>query len=390
MMSSKGKILIVEDDLHLMEGIREILEIHDYEVLTATNGSAGLELLRHQAEPPDLILSDIMMPHMNGYEFFEAVRAEPKWTQTQFVFLTAKGERDDIMYGKGLGSDDYVVKPFDAQDLLTTIEAKLRRRHQLGQYLKSEVTDLKRKLLTIINHEMRTPLTYVVAYSDMLNRDANELTTDDMRLFLRGINAGANRLRRMIENFILLVELQTGEAHKTHQWRRVKLTNYAALLYVIENKYRDLADERQIDLAIEIEPDLPPILADNEYLTAAIECLLDNAIKFTKEGGDPVAIHAAKHDDHVCISVTDHGRGIPEAEFKHIFEMFYQIDRDTFEDQGAGAGLAIVDAVARMHAGHVTVDSTYGKGSTFSIYLPVADEADFDGVTGFRPRQHRQ
>ena len=88
MMSSKGKILIVEDDLHLMEGIREILEIHDYEVLTATNGSAGLELLRHQAEPPDLILSDIMMPHMNGYEFFEAVRAEPKWTQTQFSGTT--------------------------------------------------------------------------------------------------------------------------------------------------------------------------------------------------------------------------------------------------------------------------------------------------------------
>lgn len=372
MSSSKGKILIVEDDLHLMEGIREILEIHNYDVLTATNGLAGLELLRKQSEPPDLILSDIMMPHMNGYEFFQAVRSEAKWTQTQFVFLTAKGERDDIMYGKGLGSDDYVVKPFDAQDLLTTIEAKLRRRHQLGQYLQNEVSDLKRKLLTIINHEMRTPLTYVVAYSDMLNRDADELTTNDMRAFLRGINAGANRLRRMIENFILLVELQTGEAQKSFEWRRSTLTNYAALMHSIETKYRDVTEEEQIDLQIEIEEHLPPIATDHEYLSAAIECLLDNAIKFTQDTSNPIFLRAYQEDNHICISVIDRGRGIPEHEYNNIFEMFYQIDRETYEDQGAGAGLAIVDAVVRMHGGHVSVESTFGKGSTFTMHIPAA------------------
>lgn len=377
-MSGKAKILIVEDDLNLMEGIREILEIHEYDVLTATNGLAGLETLRQQTVPPDLILSDIMMPHMNGYEFFKAVRAEPRWTQTQFVFLTAKGERDDIMFGKGLGSDDYVVKPFDAKDLLTTIEAKLRRREQIGQFLQHEIAELKRKVLTIINHEMRTPLTYVVAYSDMLNRDAEDLTTDDMRTFLRGINAGANRLRRMVENFILLVELQTNEARKTFDWRRARLTNYAALMRVIESKYRDIADEMKIQVQIEIAPNLSPINADQEYLSAAIECLLDNAIKFSDEH-QMVKVRVYQQDQHVCFGVIDRGRGIPEHELQNIFKTFYQIDRENLEDQGAGSGLAIVDGVVRLHGGHVTVESTFGSGSTFTIHLPAEkSESDID------------
>ncbi len=368
--SGKAKILIVEDDLNLMEGIREILEIHKFDVLTATNGVAGLEVLRQQTTPPDLILSDIMMPHMNGYEFFKAVRAEPRWTQTQFVFLTAKGERDDIMFGKGLGSDDYVVKPFDAKDLLTTIEAKLRRREQIGEYLQHEISELKRKVLTIINHEMRTPLTYVVAYSDMLNRDAEDLSTDDMRTFLRGINAGANRLRRMVENFIMLVELQTNEAHQTFDWRRVRITNYTALLRVIESKYRDIADEMNIKIQMDIAPNLPPVNADHEYLSAAIECLLDNAIKFSA-ANQLVNVRIYPEDQHVCFSVIDRGRGIPEHELQNIFKTFYQIDRETLEDQGAGSGLAIVDGVVRLHGGHVTVESTFGTGSTFTVHLPV-------------------
>ncbi len=383
-MSTKGRILIVEDDLHLMEGIREILDIHGYDVLTATNGEEGLALLQDQPEPPDLILSDIMMPHMNGYQFFQAVREQQRWTQTQFVFLTAKGERDDIMYGKGLGTDDYVVKPFDAEDLLTTIDAKLRRRRQLDQFLEHEIAELKRKVLTIINHEMRTPLTYVVAYSDMLNRDAEELTVEDMRAFLRGINAGANRLRRMVENFILLVELQTGEAQRTYEWRSDTLTNYHALLYVVEGKYRDVAEEKDVTIALEIADDLPPVRADREYLSAAIECLLDNALKFSKEPGLTVTLQAYREGNHVCISVIDQGRGIPEEELQHIFEAFYQIDRDQYEDQGAGSGLAIVDGVVRLHSGHMSVESTFGKGSTFTIHLPL-QRRDTNNVSGEAP-----
>src|SRR5688572_890704 len=105
----RARILVVEDDVHLMDGVREILELDGYEILTANSGVTGLKLLRQEPTPPDLIVSDIMMPNMDGYQFFEAVRSEPAWVTIPFIFLTAKGEKSDIRLGKAMGADDYVT-----------------------------------------------------------------------------------------------------------------------------------------------------------------------------------------------------------------------------------------------------------------------------------------
>lgn len=374
--NNKTTILIVEDDLNLMEGIRDILELNGYQVLTAMNGLSGLETLRSQNRPPDLIVSDIMMPRMDGYAFFNAVRAEAAWVAIPFIFLTAKGERDDIHRGKRMGAEDYVVKPFDADDLLVAVSAKLDRKRQLDTVWKGEVSDIKRNILTILNHELRTPLTYVVAYADMLHRDADDLSVADMRSFLRGINAGASRLRRLVENFILLVELSTGEAQHTYQWRRHKMSNYSMILRSIENKYVDLAQEHQLTLEVKVDDDLPPIMADPEYLSAALECLVDNAVKFTEEPGKKVSVHAFKSDNQICFSIKDEGRGIQPQELDNIFQSFYQIDRPRYEDQGAGSGLAIVDGVIRLHGGSIAVESVFGQGSTFTLMMPIATEEE--------------
>jgi signal transduction histidine kinase len=313
------------------------------------------------------------------------VRVEPGWVAIPFIFLTAKGEKDDIRRGKSMGAEDYVVKPFDAEDLLVAVEAKLDRRKQLDIAWKGEITDIKRNILTILNHELRTPLTYVVAYADMLHRDAGDLSVDDMRSFLRGINAGASRLRRLVENFILLVELETGEAKATYAWRSAGFANYASLLRSLKNKYEDLANERQITLDATADPDLPPVMADLDYLTAAMECLLDNAIKFTDAQGTTVSIRAYQDGDFICLAVRDQGRGIPKHELEHIFESFYQINREKYEDQGAGSGLAIVNGVIKLHNGTVAIESATGKGSTFVLRMPVAREEDLNRPRGNMP-----
>jgi len=373
-MAAKPKILVVEDDFHLMGGIRDILELNDYQVVTATNGADALRTLEAQSRPPDLIVSDIMMPRMNGYEFFQAVRANRKWLAIPFIFLTAKGEREDVKLGKSLGVEDYVVKPFDADELLIAISAKLERRKQLDAVWQGEVSHIKHNIMTVINHELRTPLTYVVAYADMAHRDADDLDVDDMRAFLRGINTGANRLRRLVENFILLVELETGEAQHTYNWRRVLLNDFSAPLRAIQAKYRELAEERGVTLAAEVEDDLPAIEADPEYLAAALECLVDNAIKFSDKPDCVVGVRAYRAGDSVCLAVTDCGRGIPEHELTEIFESFYQIDRAKYEDQGAGSGLAIAMGIMRLHGGEITVESAVGQGSTFTLRLPISAE----------------
>jgi len=368
---SKAQILVVEDDRHLIEGIREILEINGYEVMTASNGEAALEILRSCARPPDLIVSDIMMPRMDGYEFCKEVRSRDKWAVIPFIFLTAKGERDDIKRGKSLGVDDYVVKPFDAEELLIVVRAKLATQQIRQKVWQNEVSNIKHNILTILNHEFRTPLTYVVAYADMLHRDADELSKEEMIAFLHGINAGASRLRRLVENFILLVELETGEAEETFGWRHSLLTNYTALWHSIAVKYADLAEEKQVTFEIDVEDDLPAIKADTEYLTAALECLVDNAIKFSDKPGTVITLRAYLQDSFVCLSVRDQGRGIPDHELENIFQTFYQIDRSKYEDQGAGSGLAIVKGVATLHGGFPFVESALGVGSTFTVQLPI-------------------
>jgi signal transduction histidine kinase len=270
-----------------------------------------------------------------------------------------------------MGAEDYVVKPFDADDLLIAVSAKLKRKKQLDAVWKGEVSDIKRNILTIINHELRTPLTYVVAYADMLHRDADDLSKDDMRGFLRGLNAGAVRLRRLVENFIMLVELETGEARETYTWRKHLITNYGTVLMAVASKYQELAQERRVAVQTHIAEDLPAVQGDHEYLTAALECLVDNAVKFSDKPGGVVSLHAYRHNNAVCLAVQDQGRGIPDHELENIFQPFYQINRETFEDQGAGSGLAIVDGVVKLHGGSIGVESVYGEGSIFTIELPI-------------------
>ncbi|GAB4441528.1 MAG: response regulator [Anaerolineae bacterium] len=371
---SKGKILVVEDDVALLEGIRDILELDGYTVLAVSSGVEGVEYLRKEAEPPDLIVSDIMMPKMSGYEFFEIVRSEADWVTIPFIFLTAKGEKADVRLGMGMGVDYYVTKPFDSEDLLVAVESRLRRAKQIGYHADTQVAELKRNILTILNHEFRTPLTYVVAYADMLSRDAEELDPKDFASFLRGIQTGSDRLRKLIENFIFLVELETGEAAATFNWRKRRFNDFHTLLEsVIEQAQAD-AEDHSVSFVIDAPDDLPVVEGDRDYLRGALGRLVDNAIKFSKPEGGDVLLKVTAGDGEVIVSVSDKGRGIPEKEIGRIFDAFYQVDRERYEDQGAGSGLAIVRGIAQLHGGRLWVESEFGKGSTFYFAIPVAEE----------------
>ncbi len=367
----KARLLVVEDDVHLLQGIRDILEIEGYRVDTAASGVEGLDALNQMPVPPDLIISDIMMPRMDGYQFFEAVRSSDKWLEIPFVFLTAKGEKHDVRLGRRLGADEYVVKPMDPEDLLVIVAAKLRRREDMARVRENQVSEIKRNILTILNHEFRTPLTYMVAYSDMLNSDAEKLTSDELRLFLRGVNSGADRFRRLVENFIALVELETGEASQNFNWRSTVHSNLSGLCAELADLTRLAAEEKQVTVEMDVPEALPPFIADHEYLRAALSQLLDNAIKFSDTPGSRVVLRATADDREVHFAVQDWGRGIPEPELEKIWTPFYQIERSVHEDQGAGSGLAIVRGIVNLHGGRVGVESKPGEGSTFTISLPL-------------------
>lgn len=372
----KGKVLVVEDDVYLLEGIRDILELAGYEVVTANSGKEGLNVLQADNKLPDLIVSDIMMPEMDGYEFLNAIRSNTTWLEIPFIFLTAKGERADKNLGKELGADDYVAKPFEPNDLLVAVSAKLRRAYQLKQRQDQMVLSIKRSILTILYHEFNTPLTYVIAYNDMLKQGPEALTADILRQYLSGVDAGATRLRHLVEDFILLVELETGESQESFVLHRRPIKDYAKILAPLIDEYKPEISAQRQTLQIEIDPATPPMLAYEAYLVKAVRCLLDNAMKFGAADNNITLRVTPYNDDHyvVCFAISDQGRGIPEEHMEKIFEPFYQIDREAFEDQGSGAGLAIVKRITELHGGKVQVESIVGEGSTFYLLFPAGSE----------------
>ncbi|MDZ4770019.1 MAG: response regulator [Chloroflexota bacterium] len=366
--SRNTRILVVEDDLNLLEGIQTVLELDQYTVVCAENGRQALEILQSTTTPPDLIVSDIMMPQMDGIEFLRAVRQVDDWINIPFIFLTARGEKQDILRGKQLGVDDYLVKPFDAQDLIITIENKLERMRRVIRKSVRGMDELKTRILMILNHEFRTPLTYVVAYSDMLEEATEQpLSDEEMSTFLRGVSTGAVRLRRLIENFIQLVEMETGEARRTYDLRKTPITDARALW---ESALRDIRAVRPLPQPIDLIIDSVPVFTGDEtYLRLALTHLIDNASKFSAPDR-PIALGAHHVDGMVCLWIQDQGRGIDPSEQDRIWETFYQIERWRHEDPGTGSGLAIVRNVAGLHHGRASVESQLGKGSRFSIFIP--------------------
>jgi two-component system, sensor histidine kinase and response regulator len=369
----KGTVLVVEDDIHLLSGIREILELGDYNVWTAQNGVQGLEKLEAADATPDVIVSDIMMPHMDGFTFLTEVREKDQWVNIPFIFLTAKGEKSDVQKGNLLGADVYLKKPFDAEDLLIAVKSRLDRFKGMERVHDDAVSQIKRRILITLNHELRTPLTLVVAYADLLKDfDPDNMSDNELITFLRGVNSGATRLRRLIENFILLVEIEEGDAAKTFVWRKYPIES---LKDIAVDACRQILEQDANKVALTCQTDLPPVIADREFLTIIVRELVDNGVKFSgdKEG---VSVDIASVDDHIQITVADNGkRKIPADDLEKIWEPFYQIDREQYEDQGSGSGLAIVDGLVDIHGGSRSIVST-DQGTTVTVKIPLTPKEE--------------
>ncbi|MEJ2013264.1 MAG: response regulator [Anaerolineales bacterium] len=365
-------IMVVEDDLALLEGIRELLELSGYRVLIASNGKEALDLL--EKERPDLIISDIMMPEMDGYAFHSAVREISQLTSIPFIFLTARGEKSDIRRGRSSGVDDYITKPFDDEDLLAAIRGKLSRFEAVRTQQTEEIADFKHKILLTLSHEFRTPLTYILNYSDLLAQEGGSLSSEDFDEFMVGIKRGAQRLNRLVEDFLILVELESGEARNAYNFRRAQVEDTSAWLRILARRYTAQAERRGLELKIEVPDGLPHIVVDEAYLSDAIGRLLENAIKFSDSDSKWVRFSADVDKGQLVIRVQDRGIGIADEDLTRLFDVFHQIDRAKREQQGTGSGLAICRGIVELHGGSLQVESELGSGSTFSLVLPLAPE----------------
>jgi len=371
---AKQRILVVEDHAPMREAIRGILEAEGYAVLTAGDGEEALQVIERAR--PDLILADIMMPRMDGYALYKAVRARPGWVTIPFIFLTAKAEREEVLKGKALGVEDYITKPFDAEELVVAVRARLSRAEAIREATEVELDRLKRQIATILGHELRTPLTYVSGYTELALEDLETLSPDQLQEFLQGIKRGADRLTRLVNDLLLLVRLDTGQTAEEFQMLVEVRSDLGALVERTVRQYEPRARREGVVLEAQVERDLPPVRLCEPLFADALGRLIDNGIKFSLGEEKRVTVTARAREGRVEVAVADRGVGIPPEDLPYLFERFRQIERERLEQQGVGLGLAIARALILLHEGDIEVESTPGEGSTFTIWLPVVEEGE--------------
>lgn len=374
-------ILLVEDDPSMLDGIKDLLEMTPLEaddmlymvsVLTAYDGLSGMAYVREHT--PDLIISDIMMPRMTGYEFLHELRQNPDWLQIPFIFLTAKGEKGDYEKGRLRGADLYITKPFESDTFLDQITTQLHRSLKLKAIQHQHIEDLKKHILQILNHEFRTPLTYVTAYYEMLADGVNRPKTEvDYQEYLRGIQAGCIRLTSLVEDFLLVISLMSGESQERYHEKGHPIVDMQQLLQEAIHNSKKHAVCASINIETSCPPNLPIVWGVRSDLRNVLERLLDNAIKFSGGLDEPAQIQVTitHNKEELRIIIKDEGIGLPNPIQGKIFDLFFQYNRETREQQGAGTGLTIVKGLVELHKGTIEMESQEGKGSTFTVVLPI-------------------
>lgn len=367
-------ILFVEDNADFRDSAARFLELNGYEVLVAGDGVEALELLEECNRTPHIIVSDISMPRMNGYEFFKKVREQRQFIRVPFLFLTALDARADMRLGWEVGVDEYLVKPFRPEDFLAVVKSRIQRMKDVTRHLEKEIIETRTMIVRILSHELRTPLTYVTGgftlLADEINKqgDNTPIDREDVETILNLIHSGTDRLNRLAEQMVLLAELMSTQSNK--DW--ASMFQPVNLADVVESAVAQLHAECEThQVTIEIE-DMTPMEVSgihNLLLTAIVEPLR-NAIQYSEQG-DTVWVRSYEHNTSAVVEIVDEGRGIPAKDLDNIWELMSQSERDKYEQQGFGLGLPITRQIIQIHQGDTKIESKFGSGTQVRLMLPL-------------------
>src|SRR4051812_8125896 len=275
------RILVIDDEEWLREMVHLALSQRGYEVLEAGNGASGIEIAQKQL--PDLVLCDVNMEKVDGYNTLSSLRNEPATAAIPFILMTGLADSAGMRHGMELGADDYLPKPFTIDALYAAVEARLKKVKTVRQKAKKKLSDLRDNISLMLPHELRTPLNGILAYGEILAADAATLPATEVAEMGQVIYESGRRLERLIENFLIYaqIELLSTDPQKALALRK-KQTLAPAML--IEKHAVDQAHlaHRQGDLTLTLQD--RPMQMSEEYLAKIVSELVQNAFKFSQPG----------------------------------------------------------------------------------------------------------
>lgn len=365
------KVLVAEDDQILLENLVTELEMRGYDVMSATDGQGAINLLHTCDRLPDIIVSDIAMPDVDGFKLLEYLRADPNWNGIPFLFLTAFNSPNSMRISQELGADDYIVKPFNPDDLVLAMENKLKRIAAFRKTAERDLDDARQALLHMMSHELRSPLTSIYGGSDILADSLSNTPDETVQAVARLVKRGADRLNRVTNKALALIQIDSGHLKAAFETSRHEYDIHEIIqtaLMTVEGEA--IADGFNIRFDTTFYPDPLYVQGIFEYLLAMVEEPLRNAIAFSPDRSS-IEITTTKKDQNVIITIRDFGPGIPPHEIDQVWKRFTQLHRDDYEQQGVGLGLSIVRESARIHGGDCSITSQAGDGMMVILSLPI-------------------
>ena len=368
---SDYKILIVDDVVSNVLLLKILLTNEKFQVCTANNGTSCIEMTRK--EHPDLILLDVMMPDMNGFDTATILKKDDSTKDIPIIFLTALNTPQDLVHGFQVGASDFLTKPFNKEELVMRVTQQIslvaakRIIEKQNEELRATLSN-RDKMYSVIAHDLRSPMASIRMVLNLVVASASPETVGaELYTLLDQANRESEEVHDLLDNLLKWTKSQTGRLTVVKQ--ELDLSD---IIPGVVEIFETIAQTKRIKLDYQPTGGALKVEADNDMMKTVVRNFLSNAIKFSPEDST-IEIIMAQEGDFAKVSVRDHGVGIAADRLESIFHKG-ETTYGTGGEEGSGLGLQLCQDFARKNGGDVMVESVEGEGSTFSVLLPLKTE----------------
>ena len=368
---SDYKILIVDDVISNVLLLKILLTNEKFQVCTANNGRACIEMTKK--EHPDLILLDVMMPDINGFDTAVILKKDPETKDIPIIFLTALNSPQDLVHGFQVGANDFLTKPFNKEELVMRVTQQIslvaakRIIEKQNAELKATLSN-RDKMYSVIAHDLRSPMASIRMVLNLIVQSTSaEKVGPELYMLLDQANRESEEVHDLLDNLLKWTKSQTGRLNVVLQ--DLDLNDIVPGVVEI---FEMIANTKNIKLELKKTDEALKVHADNDMLKTVLRNFMSNAVKFSPENST-IQIAMAKEGDFARVSGNDQGVGIAADRLGSIFHKG-ETTYGTGGEEGSGLGLQLCQDFARKNGGDCYVESVEGQGSTFSFTIPILKE----------------